>query len=377
MEKNKHLRFFLTLAVVFHTIIFLFTSCSSNKPIRIGFIGGTTGRVADLGLSGRDAVQMAIESVNTNGGIHGRQIQLIVTDDQQNPDKARQVVEELIKEQVDAIIGPMTSDMAMVVAPLINAAKIVTVSPTASTAKLSGQDDYFFKISTSTRQNGAKSGAYHAQAGKMHRLAVLHDLGNQAYSESWLKNFTRPFLERKGNEIVGVIGFDTRRGITFTKVVNKAFALNPDGILIIANSMDSALICQQVRKINSRVHLTLADWGATERLLELGGKAVEGVTVIQVFDRKSKKPRYLAFREKYIERFKQEPGFAGVLGYDAATVVINALQYQKKGQSLKDVLLETEFEGLQAVINFDTFGDRGQTTATMGIISHQKFMSLE
>lgn len=118
------------------TLIFIiagiaFLGCESKKPIKIGFIGGTSGRVADLGISGLDAVQLAVEQCNIRGGINGREIRLIIKDDQQDPAVARQAAQDLISEEVAAIIGPMTSDMGMVVAPILNDAKILNVSPTS------------------------------------------------------------------------------------------------------------------------------------------------------------------------------------------------------------------------------------------------------
>ena len=88
----------------------------------------------------------------------------------------------------------------------------------------------------------------------------------------------------------------------------KALLLDVNGILIIANSMDSALLCQQIRKKNKIVNITLADWGATEQLLEFGGKAVEGVTVVQTFDREHPSPAYQAFRKAYIKQLGRGAG---------------------------------------------------------------------
>ena len=89
-------------------------------------------------------------------------------------------------------------------------------------------------------------------------------------------------LNGQGREIVASVSFRTDEGRTFMDISEELLTLKPDGVLVIANSMDSALICQQIRKVDSDMLITLADWGATERLLELGGKAVEGVTVMAV-----------------------------------------------------------------------------------------------
>jgi branched-chain amino acid transport system substrate-binding protein len=61
--------------LIFWTVLF---SCKPSEPIRIGFVAGTSGRVADMGISGRDAAQLAIDECNSNGGVSGRQVQLII-----------------------------------------------------------------------------------------------------------------------------------------------------------------------------------------------------------------------------------------------------------------------------------------------------------
>ena len=48
--------------------------CEPPEPIRIGFVGGTSGRVADLGIAGRDAVLLAVELRNQSGGVAGRKV---------------------------------------------------------------------------------------------------------------------------------------------------------------------------------------------------------------------------------------------------------------------------------------------------------------
>ena len=60
------------------------TSCSEEPPLKIGFVGGLTGRVADLGVAGRDAVILAIEEKNRSGGIAGRKVELVVRDDRRH-----------------------------------------------------------------------------------------------------------------------------------------------------------------------------------------------------------------------------------------------------------------------------------------------------
>jgi len=352
------------------------SGCQNDTPIKVGFIAGTSGRVTDMGMSGRDAVQMAVEQCNNNGGINGRRIELICKDDQQDPEVARRSVQELIDDGVVAIIGPMTSDMGMAITPLLDKYQIPAVSPTVSTQYLSGRDDFFFRVTSTTLVHATRSAAYHVKATDIRRIAAAYDVNNRSFSENWLQTFKK-FFTAHGGELVAEIAFDSQQKKSFTEISRELLSHEADGILIIANSMDSAMLCQQIRKIDTAIPISLADWGASERLLELGGKSVEGVMVIQTFDRSHPGERYQAFREAYFNRFKREPGFAGVYAYDATQVVLTALGKQKKNRNLKETILALrQFEGLQNYFSFDRFGDVTRSTS-ISVVRNQKFQVVE
>jgi branched-chain amino acid transport system substrate-binding protein len=353
------------------------SGCKPPEPIRIGLVAGISGRVADLGVTGRDAAQFAVEQRNQTGGVSGRKVQLIIKDDEQQPEVAKRVVRELISEGVSAIIGPMTSDMGMAAVSVVNEARVLMVSPTVTTEALTGIDDYFFRVTSTTRSFASRNANYQIKANRMWRVAAAYDLGNKSFTENWLNNFGIAFAEG-GGEIVATLGFEVKNDTAFLQIARELLNSGADGILIVANSMDSALLCQQIRKLDDAIPITLADWGATERLLELGGKAVEGVTVVQTFDRHSTAARYLAFRQAYLERFHREPGFAGVYTYDAVNVVLDALAKQKSGQSLKTTVLEIrQFDGLQSLFSFDDFGDVKRPHASISIVRDGQFTVLE
>ncbi len=351
--------------------------CGDKDPLLIGFVGGTSGRVADLGISGRDAVQLVVEQCNQDGGIDGRQVHLLIKDDQQDPEIARQAIQEMIRKGVVAVIGPMTSDMALAVAPLLDEARILAVTPTATTQGLSGRDDYVFRVCSTTREFAAKSANYQIRSGSMRRIVAVYDKSNRSFCENWLENFTETFTAL-GGEVIGTLEFQAGEGFSFLELGHEVLRMKSDGILIIANSMDSAMLCQQIRKLDPDLPITLADWGGTERLLELGGKAVEGVTVVQTFHRDNPNPRFQAFRKEYLDRYRREPGFPGVYSHDAAHVVLTALKSRKKGQSLKDTVLSLrKFQGLQSDFSFDDFGDVERLNSSISIIQNQKFVVVD
>ena len=96
----------------------LCVACIPSKPLRLGFIGGLSGPVADLGESGRDGALLAVEEINAAGGIGGRRVELHLIDDGQDEEQAAAAVETLAREGVELIIGPLTSAMGVAALPV-------------------------------------------------------------------------------------------------------------------------------------------------------------------------------------------------------------------------------------------------------------------
>ncbi|MDD3936783.1 MAG: ABC transporter substrate-binding protein [Rhodoferax sp.] len=354
----------------------LLVACNTREPIRLGFIGGLSGRVADLGIGGRDGALLAVELRNTSGGVDGRLLELIAEDDQQDPDIARQAVSRLIDNKVTAIIGPMTSAMAVATVPLANTAQLLMLSPTVTTTDLAGMDDYFLRVINSTTNYASKSANYHFAEQGSRRITVTYDLRNQAYTESWLNDYRKEF-EAAGGALVAVVPFSSSDDSNFSALAQRLLQSRPDGVLILANSVDTAMLAQQVRKRDAVVHINACEWSATERLIELGGKAVEGIVIAQFIDRESQQASYMAFKKAYLARFKREPGFAGLLAFDATNVVLDGLAAQTSGQTLKQAILaRREFAGAQSRISFDAYGDSVRATY-LATVRHGAFVRLQ
>lgn len=359
MQPKLSLAFRAVLAI---TMTVGLTACTPPEPINLGFIGGLSGRVADLGIEGRNGALLAIEQRNKAGGIGGRQVVLIAEDDQQNPEVARQAVGKLIDSKVAAIIGPMTSAMAVATVPLVNKAQMVMISPTTTTNDLTALDDYFFRILSPTRSYAVKSANHHFSQLGLHRMAAIYDLRNQAYTESWLDDYSAAF-NAAGGKLVERMSFSSGNETHFSNLARHLLAAKPDGVLLIANSVDAALLAQQLRRINPSIAIAASEWSATERLIELGGRAVEGMMIAQFLDRQSQQPSYIEFRKQYAERFSKEPGFAGLTAFDATNVVMDALTSQRASQTLKQALLSRKtFAGAQSPVVFDDFGDANRDT---------------
>ena len=337
-------------------LVGLLTACSDKEPVKIGFIAGTSGRVADLGVGGRNGVTLAMELRNAEGGINGRKIELIARDDQQDPERARAATQDLLAQKVVAILGPMTSSMAMQVVPIVNQSHTVVLSGTVTTNELTGKDDYFFRVLAPTRKFASANADYQLNRGHK-RVAIAYDLRNRAYTESWLNDY-QDAIENGGGKIVRKISFESGNNVPFGEITDKLLVAKPDCVVVIGNSVDAANLVQQVRKRNGKIALATSEWAGTERFIQLAGRAAEGVVLGQYLDRYSTQPAFIEFRNEYLKRFSEEPGYPAMVCYNAANALFEAIARQRDGEDLKQTLLRIKtFNGLQEPTVFDRYGD--------------------
>lgn len=351
-----------TLKVISRLMVLLplltgLAGCSDPAPYKVGFIAGLSDRVADLGIAGRNGAMLAIERQNQAGGINGRQLQLLVRDDRQDPEAAIAGVKALLEEEVELIIGPMTSAMSVATLPLMNQRQVVLLSPTATANQLTAKDDYFIRVIQDTDIYARRNADYRYRAQGARRVAVAYDTRNAAYSEGWLGSFKTAF-EALGGKVVLQLPFYSSDQLHFTQLAQQLVAAEPDAIQIISGAVDAALLIQQIRKLDPRLPLATSEWAATEKLIELGGTAVNGVVMAQFFDRQSQHPYYLDFKSAFVKRFGHEPGFAELAAYDAAQVALQALAQRQGNETLKQAILRIgRFRGGQGEVHIDRFGD--------------------
>jgi branched-chain amino acid transport system substrate-binding protein len=332
-------------------------ACHKQEPVRIGFVGGLTGKAADLGVAGRNGVQLAVEQRNAAGGINGRQVELIVKDDEQNPETAKRVLGELIGQNLELIIGPMTSSMAMALMPQINASKSILLSPDVTTSELSGKDDNFLRVCGTTSSYAAKNARVLYDKLGIRSVAVIYDINNKSYSESWLNDFRTSFTAL-GGKIILVKSYLSSKDTIFFPLAKELLTAHADSVVIISNAVDSAQLCQHIRKLAPTQRISMSEWASTERFMELAGTAAEGVVVAHFLDRNDKSQRFQDFMRDYRARFNQDPGFSGVTGYDAGLVAMEAFATRTKGHSIKDTIIaKKSFQGIQPPLNIDRFGD--------------------
>lgn len=325
-----------------------------KQPLRIGFVADLG---SELGTAGRDGSLLAVEEINSNGGIHGHQVELVMQNNGNDQQQAWDAVQKLIDQDVLAIVGHMTSEMSYSTHELVDQAGIVMISPTNSTDLLSHHDDNFLRVYPAASAVTGKLARY-ALRRDLKRFAILYDQSNHAYSASWSDSFKKDFTAL-GGQVNEVIPFDGKNlqtsFLALAKQINDACV---DGVLILAKPMDTAMISQQFNKLGCNIRLFATEWSASPTLYSFGGKTVEDLIIIQTYLPEALDPKSLLFKERLHNRFNRQASFASAHAYDTTRMLLAALERNEDRAELKHTLLSFgAFEGVQSPIILDENGD--------------------
>ena len=346
------------------------------EPIRLGVIVDTSGPTSSLGIAGRNGMQLAVEQTNAAGGIHGRPIELLQRDDGFNPQQAAQAAAELIDAKVDAAFGPMTSLIAEQLAPQFTEAGILLMGGTPLSPLLAGRDDQFFRILSHTSPDALGIARHLQHQLGISQVTVVIEESNHTFTRPCLADFQRYFAA-EGGSISQTIAFTRNTQTDFTALARQALASQPRAVILISNALDTAILATHLHQQRSQLVLASPAWAAADALLEMGGRAVEGMITGQAYDLSDQSPTFLAFKQAYQQRFGQPIDTAAVTAYNATQVLLSALRERRPQESPKQALLRIRhFASLQQPIDLDEFGD-GTSRFYLMVVRQGRFVNAE
>jgi branched-chain amino acid transport system substrate-binding protein len=344
------------------TLLTLLTGCDTEQtphkqPLRLGVIVEATGPSASLGVAGRNGIQLAVEQANASGGINGQPIELLYRNDTSSPEIAQQDIRELIAANVDAILGPMTSKVAMQLIPAANDAGVVLMGGTTLSRLLAAHDDQFFRTVRHDNPDAKGIAQYFRKRLGLTRISVIVEDSNPPYSEPWMLDFKR-YLANEAGEMAPELHFSRNEQTNYATLAQRLISQRPQAVVLVSSALDAAMLANQLHQLDPQLQLAGSVWAAEDALLQLGGRAVEGLISIQAYELRDPAPLFSAFRTAYERRFKAPIDSPAIVAYDATNVLLRALRERKANETVKQALLRIrKFQGLQQPISLDGFGD--------------------
>lgn len=343
----------LLLSIVF--AIAIFSGFSANKGvIKVGVVEPMSGGFSSFGNSAKNGIKLLEEQVNAKGGINGKQVKFVLYDDEGKPASAVAVGTKLIHEdKVVALVGPLTSGCANALGPVANASGVPLITGTATNPTVTQNGKFIFRACFIDPFQGTVVAKFATNDLKAKTAAVLYDNGND-YSKGLAEFFQKGF-EAAGGKVVEVDTYNTGDK-DFNAQLTKIQAKNPDVILLPDYYNVVGVIAQQARALGINVPLLGGDGWDSDKLMEVGGDAVEGCYFSDHYTATSTSPEVVKFVKDYKAKYKTVPDSMAALNYDAAKIMLDAIKRAGKtdGESIRKALVKTNITVVSGHVSFDS-----------------------
>lgn len=351
--------------VIIVVIIGVIWYVASRKPaeeeaIKIGAILPLTGKAASYGESAKVALDLALEEINKQGGINGRNIELIYEDSQGQSQMGVSAANKLITlDKINIILGPVMSSVTLAVAPIVEENKVILVT-ISSAPDITYAGDYVFRNREKTTQQSEKMADFIFNTLGIKEIATLfmNDDTGKAHHSTLVENF-----EKLGGEVLISETYNPG-AVDFRTQLTKIKAVNPEVIHLASKPKDVGMILKQAKELAIEAQFVGTSGSEGEEVIELAGEAAEGL-VYSVPSGDITKPGVAEFYEKYRE--KHEKGYVevGALFYDSLkiiTMLMKECENPLDTNCLKEKLYQVkDYQGASGKTSFDEYGDATKT----------------
>src|SRR5712692_4972621 len=204
---------------------------SAQKPIKVGFPIILSGPGALFGEPASKGAQMFVDELNARGGVLGRKMELVIRDTKGQPDEAvRQARELILKDNVDFLVGTLTSAEGPAVSVVAKENKIVFIAPIPKTDQLTAPDKlhpYVFRVAANTTMEG-RSAAEIVAKWPVTKVATISP--DYAYGQDVTKSFVEHLKKIKPSVQIVDQQWPKLGEPDYTPFINAQMAKKPDAV---------------------------------------------------------------------------------------------------------------------------------------------------
>lgn len=329
--------------------------CSkSDRDIVIGIVDSSA-EFKDLFI---DGTMLAIDNINSKGGINGRKIKALIYNDEGKYDKGRKIAYKLARNtEVMAVIGHRSENTAKSASEIYDLHGALFICPMAEDTSLT-----FYNFSFLFRNMPD----YDRAARQLADIAV-----KKGFTQGIAVTVRSPSYERMGRTFsdqaksfgvsIPVISSFYKTESDFRSMIAKLQKLYKfEFIFIGAGPTQSAEFIKQARSIGVAASFFGGYDLDSQEFIDKAGKAAEGVIMASAFTADKGEPRKNAFIKKFVSRFMTLPDVNAAYGYDAVILLAEAIK--KTGSTVPSKVVNSlkylkKWQGVTGTYNFNTRGD--------------------
>ena len=328
------------VAVCFVLVLLSASIVSAQKKtaIKLGVNLDTTGYGAWLGEPELRAVRLFAEQVNGKGGIDGHPLELVVYDNESNPEKSSSIAKKLVqRDKVTAVIGTVLTATSNAAKSVAQEEKVVMYSLSASFDP-SYRDSFTFATWVASSGQVETIYDYFVKKG-IKRVAAL--CATDSTGQTWFDETTKS-AKKYGLQIVSE-RFNVK-DVDVTPQLAKLKADNPQALIVGVTGAPNGVVAKNFNQMGFDIPYASTAGNISESFLKLieGNQPktllLPGAYYIiwrELPDSYPQKGLIKDFSEAFQRKFKKEPDIFAVVGYDAARVTVEGMR-RAKPEGTKD-----------------------------------------
>ena len=328
---------------------------ATGDTIKIGGLAPLTGDVSVYGVAVDNGVKMAVEEINADGGVLGKQIEYIVYDEKGDATEAVNAYNKLVQsDNVVAIVGDVTSKPTLAVAQQAAKDKIPLITASGTAENITQAGENIFRACFIDPFQGELMASYASKKLEKKTAAIIYNI-----SDDYSKGLYEAFEAAAGDlgiEVVQVEGYG-KGTVDFKAQLTNIKSKNPDVIFLPVYYQDVALIAVQAKELGIEAQFLGADgWdGVIGQVDESNMDAVNGAYFCSQYSAQSDDPNLQAFLSKYKETYGMDASQFAVLGYDAMKMLAQAISEAGSTDSaaITSAMAAIDFTGLTGHMTFD------------------------
>ncbi len=337
-----------------------FGTAGAADTIKIGLMAPLTGFAAADGASVQNSVLLAVERVNQEGGLLGKQVELVVYDDRADGKEAVAIARKLIQQdRVVGVVAGSYSTPSRATAPIFQDEEVPFVAAYAVHPDITTAGDYCFRNGFLGMVEGKSAGYTAVQLLKAKRIALL--TSDNDFGRTLAEGFKAYVGKYASDEEIVYAQTYPMKEKDFKAYLSKIKEINPDLIFASGYYFQTGPIIKQAREMGITTQILGEEGADSPKTLEIAGEAAEGFVIVTNLNRDDPRQEVQAFLTEYEKRYNIQPDMVGASAYDAFMIICDAIKRAgtTDGKAVRDAIAATkDFNGLTGVIK--GFNDIGE-----------------
>jgi branched-chain amino acid transport system substrate-binding protein len=328
------------------------TAADAQEKLKIGLLTTLSGPPAVLGQQQRNGFQLALKTLG--GKLGGREVEVIVEDDELKPDVAVSKAQALVeRDKVDFVVGPVFSNILGAILKPVTDSGTFLISPNAGTSSFAGKDcnPNLFVTSYQNDQNHEVEGKY-AQDKALKKVILIAP--NYQAGKDAMAGFKHSYKGDVADEI-----FVPLNQLDYSAELSKISAASPDAVFAFLPGGMGVNFVKQFRQAGLADKIVfLSAFTVDESTLPAQQDAAVGFFGGANWTPNLDNPQNKEFVAAYEKEYNAVPATYAFQAYDAALLIDSALKQTKGDTKNKDALraalMKADFKSLRGAFKFNT-----------------------